>query len=95
VSEAGSGEQALALAARAKPDAVTIDYELPDTDGLALAGKLRALPGLASVPLILITSKEFAGGCSGTPLPHVTAYLSKEDIADELLPCVETHLAGR
>jgi|SRR5215203_786405 len=92
VVEAVDGEAALALAPQSRPDAVTINFELPDTDGLTLAEKLRRLPGLATTPFILVTSQEFPGNCAETPLPHINSYINKEDLIDHLLPCIEHHL---
>jgi len=92
VVQAVSGEEALALAPQARPDAVTINFELPDTDGLALAEKLRLLPGLAATPFILITSQEFPGNCEETPLPNINSYINKEDLIEHLLPCIQHHV---
>ena len=91
VTEAVDGEEALRYAHTA-PDAVTINFELPDTDGLALAERLRGMPGFENTPLILITSRHLPGNCSETPLPWVTGYIIKEDLIDHLLPCIEYHI---
>lgn len=41
VAEAPDGAQALAAAARVRPDAALVDVQLPDADGLTLARRLR------------------------------------------------------
>ena len=41
VAEAANGAEALAAAKRASPDAVLLDVQLPDVDGLDLARTLR------------------------------------------------------
>jgi CheY-like chemotaxis protein len=92
VAQAVSGEEALELAPSVRPDAVTINFHLPDTDGVSLAEKLRRLPGLETTPFILITSQNLPGNCAETPLPHVDGYINKEDLIDHLLPCIEQHL---
>lgn len=46
---------ALDLAQRLKPDVILLDLALPDASGVALARKLRALPGLQAVYLVAIT----------------------------------------
>jgi len=46
---------ALDLAQRLKPDVILLDLALPDASGVALARKLRALPGLQTVYLVAIT----------------------------------------
>jgi DNA-binding NarL/FixJ family response regulator len=40
MGEAADGEQALAIAARVRPDVALVDLELPDGDGFALARRL-------------------------------------------------------
>ena len=94
VAEAQNGEEGLELATPFRPDAVTINYHLPDTTGLEFAEKLRRRPGFESTPFILITSEQMPGDCDTTPLPHITAYLPKADLIDHLLPCLESHLRG-
>jgi len=42
VGDAGSGEEAIALAKKIKPDVVLLDIRMPDMDGLATLEKLRA-----------------------------------------------------
>lgn len=56
VVEAGSGEEALALAARAAPDLVLLDVRLPGIDGFEVLRRLEAAG--RAVPVILVTSLE-------------------------------------
>jgi CheY-like chemotaxis protein len=51
VRRVGSGAEALWSALRARPDLVVLDLELPDGQGLALLGRLRAQ---SRVPVILL-----------------------------------------
>ncbi|SRR6266540_5294265 len=51
---AGSGEQALATAARAHPDLVVLDLMLPDLAGEEVARSLREL---SEVPIVMLTAK--------------------------------------
>jgi CheY-like chemotaxis protein len=95
VAQAVSGEEALELAPSVRPDAVTINFNLPDTDGVSLAEKLRRLPELETIPFILVTSQNFPGNCAESPLPHIDSYINKEDLFDHLLPCIEHHLGDR
>ena len=53
VGEADSVAAALAAAARLEPSAILLDVELPDGDGVTLAGELSALPWR---PRIVLTS---------------------------------------
>ena len=54
VSVAASAEQAFALAAGQRPDAVILDVRLPGMDGLTALGRLRELTGDA--PVIVVTA---------------------------------------
>jgi two-component system nitrogen regulation response regulator GlnG len=54
VSVAASAEQALALLARRRPDAVILDVRLPGMDGLTALGRIRELA--ADVPVIVVTA---------------------------------------
>ncbi len=84
VLEAGTGLEALAIAAAALPDLVLLDLRLPDAHGFDLAQRLRAEAGMASIPILALT---------GYPQDHVaealaesgcTGYLTKP-ISRELL----------
>lgn len=44
--------------ARRVPDAVLLDIMLPDTDGLEIMRRLRAMPETATVPIMMLTAKD-------------------------------------
>jgi diguanylate cyclase (GGDEF)-like protein len=52
---AGSGAEALAILAAQKPDLVLLDVELPDANGFDLCGTIRATPGRADIPIVMVT----------------------------------------
>ncbi len=52
---AGSGYAALSELEEIRPDLILLDYQLPDTDGIKLLHKLRSMPTLANVPVIMLT----------------------------------------
>ena len=54
VLSAGSGAEALALAASASPDLVVLDLGLPDVPGETVAREIRAA---AAVPLLILTAR--------------------------------------
>jgi CheY-like chemotaxis protein/anti-sigma regulatory factor (Ser/Thr protein kinase) len=47
--------KALAYAAERRPDVCVLDIGLPEFDGHELARRLRALPGMADVPLVAVS----------------------------------------
>lgn len=53
VETAATGEQALAVAARFRPDVITLDVQMPGMDGLAC---LRALPSRHPCPVVMVSS---------------------------------------
>jgi len=56
VTGAATAGEALTRAATERFDAVVLDVELPDGSGLELVGRLRAIPALAGVPLVGMSS---------------------------------------
>jgi CheY-like chemotaxis protein len=61
VCTAASGAEALALAGRFAPRLLLLDLDLPDMSGIATLRALRALPGLAEVPAVLLTAARDPG----------------------------------
>ncbi|MFJ9207027.1 response regulator [Streptomyces sp. NPDC102264] len=108
VGEAGSGEEALALAARVRPDVVLMDLQLGGgMDGVTATRRLTSAPASA------LTSGGAEG--SGTPGPRVlvltmfdtdaditraieagaTGYLLKAERPEELFAAIRDAAAGR
>jgi len=52
---AGTGAQALTTFVTHKPDLVLLDVELPDANGFDLCGRIRAVPGGADIPIVMVT----------------------------------------
>jgi CheY-like chemotaxis protein len=57
VLTASSGQEALEIAARERPDAILLDVMMPELDGPATVERLRATPGIAHIPVVLLTAK--------------------------------------
>jgi DNA-binding response OmpR family regulator len=55
VEYAMTGALALEAAVQRKPDCVLLDFELPDQNGCEVCAKLRAIPDLARVPVVMFT----------------------------------------
>ena len=56
VLEAMTGQQGLRLAVEYRPDLVLMDIQLPDMDGVAALGRLRAEPTTAGIPVVALTA---------------------------------------
>jgi CheY-like chemotaxis protein len=53
--QARGGDEALELALKLRPDAITLDVLMPKTDGWAVLGALKANPELCDIPFIMVT----------------------------------------
>jgi len=78
VGHAGTAAEAIAAAKAIKPDAVLVDVDLPDQNGIALTLELRALPWR---PRVILTSADADAAspedvsCSGA-----SAFVHKADL---------------
>ncbi|MBQ6972720.1 MAG: response regulator [Synergistaceae bacterium] len=57
VLPANSGANALKILARAKPDLILLDYEMPEMNGPQVLEALRASPETAAIPVMFLTAK--------------------------------------
>lgn len=57
VVTAGSGGEALGIAAAELPDAILLDVMMPELDGPATLERLRADPVTAAIPVVFLTAK--------------------------------------
>jgi PleD family two-component response regulator len=55
ITEASGGQQALELLANSVPDVVLLDALMPELDGFETCRRLRAIPGAASIPVLMLT----------------------------------------
>jgi len=82
VSTAGSGREALRVAAAAKPDVVVLDLGLPDIDGTTVIEGLR---GWTSVPIIVLSARTDSGDKVSALDAGADDYVTKPFGMDELL----------
>lgn len=52
----GTGEEALVLAATARPELIVLDLTLPDLSGMEVARRLRSAPATSAIPLLMLTA---------------------------------------
>jgi two-component system phosphate regulon response regulator PhoB len=57
VETAATGEEALAMLRRSRPDLVVLDLMLPDRSGMDVCRDLRGDPALRTLPVIMLTAK--------------------------------------
>lgn len=63
VRQADGGPQALALAEQEAPDLVLLDVLMPGMDGFEACRRLRAMPAMRAVPIVMVTSLESTDDC--------------------------------
>ncbi|MGH9041337.1 MAG: response regulator [Acidimicrobiia bacterium] len=91
VATASGREEALSVARRLHPDAITLDLMLPSLEGWALLTALKADPELADVPvvvLVMVDDKE-----TGVPF-RAADYLTKPIDKDRLVSVLRRHCDG-
>jgi DNA-binding NarL/FixJ family response regulator len=93
VGEAGSGEEALALAARVRPDVVLMDLQLGDgMDGVTATRKLTAGDG----PRVLVlTMFDTDADITRAVEAGATGYLLKAERPEELFTAIHSAASGR
>jgi two-component system OmpR family response regulator len=57
VQTAGDGTAGLVKASVQRPDLIIVDVMMPDLGGIRVIEELRVTPGLADVPVIVVTGK--------------------------------------
>ena len=94
VHKASSGADALALLATHTVDAVLMDMVMPEMDGLETTRRLRALPGLATLPVIGLTANSQSQDVAMCLAAGMVDVLMKPLEASALQSCLNRHLGG-
>lgn len=84
ILEAGTGEEAFALATQRAPALVLLDLGLPDGDGLSVARKLRETPETAAIVLAAVTGEVISGARAQEVYKHCIGYVPKPVSLDRL-----------
>jgi CheY-like chemotaxis protein/two-component sensor histidine kinase len=89
---ARDGKEGLRIAREYHPDIIILDILMPGMDGWSVLSQLKTTPGLAEVPIILLTMLEnkdmgFALGAAD--------YLTKPIDAQKLIPVIERHRSAQ
>jgi DNA-binding response OmpR family regulator len=92
VMSARMGAEALAIAQRQSFDLIILDLLLPDLDGFAVLGALRARPATALTPIILLSARDSAPEKVRGLQLGADDYVTKPFSADELLARVRAAL---
>ena len=76
--EAANGREAVAAAARLRPDVVLMDVRMPEMDGVEATKHIRALPAPKNaVPIFAMTANAMSGVCEEYLAAGMNDYVSK------------------
>jgi DNA-binding NarL/FixJ family response regulator len=93
VAEAGSGEEAVAVATEAEPDLIFMDVQMPGMDGLQAAKAIRS--ERPDTKVILFTVEESAGAVAEAMQAGISGYLLKDVTADEVVRAARLAMEGK
>ncbi|HZD17020.1 MAG TPA: response regulator [Actinomycetota bacterium] len=77
VTTAARGEEALGEATATAPDAIVLDLGLPDLSGDDLLTRMRNIPGVGAVPVIVLSGTDRAAAGGPGYASRVFAHLTK------------------
>jgi two-component system, cell cycle response regulator DivK len=93
IIEAENGEEALAAIAKARPDLILMDIQLPIMDGYTATRRIKEDPALRSIPVIAVTSYALSGEEKRAREAGCDDYIPKPYSPRELLAKVRQYLS--
>jgi DNA-binding NarL/FixJ family response regulator len=94
IGEAGTGAEALAQAARLRPDVVLMDLEMPALDGVEAIRRLRAAGEGAPAQVLVLTAFDTDERIVGALEAGAQGYLLKGAPREEIFAAIRTVAAG-
>ncbi|MFF2650148.1 response regulator [Streptomyces sp. NPDC058045] len=96
VGEAGTGEEALALCARLRPDLVLMDLQLgAGIDGVETTRRLTATPGEDGPRVLVLTTYDTDADITRAMRAGATGYLLKAERPEEFFAAIHAAAQGR
>jgi two-component system, cell cycle response regulator DivK len=90
--EAIDGAAGVAMAEAQRPDLILMDIQLPEIDGYEATRRIRAIPELARVPIIAVTSYALSGDEAKTRAAGCDGYVAKPFSPRQLLSKIREFL---
>jgi two-component system cell cycle response regulator DivK len=90
--EAVDGAEGVAKAQQERPDLILMDIQLPVLDGYEATRQIRAVPELAKVPIIAVTSYALSGDEAKTRAAGCDGYVAKPFSPRQLLAKIREFL---
>jgi two-component system, NarL family, response regulator DegU len=93
VADAATGEEALVLIRKLKPDVAVLDINMPGMDGLEVARQV----GGERIPteLVILTMHDDAEHFEVAMEAGIMGYLLKDSAAEDIVQCIKSVLAGK
>ncbi|MEA4855863.1 fused response regulator/phosphatase [Solidesulfovibrio sp.] len=99
IVEAEDGDGAVALAAAARPELILLDLMMPGVDGIEATRRIRAVPGLRDVPIVLLSAetdrRKWAEALSAGANDFVSKPYHHQELAARLSLHVQLSQLGR
>jgi putative two-component system response regulator len=87
-----SGIKLFEILKKVTPDLILLDVEMPDMNGYEVLSRIKAIPNIADIPVVFVTSKTDPGSeLTGLNLGAID-YITKPFSPPLLLKRIETHL---
>jgi CheY-like chemotaxis protein len=91
---ANDSTAALALLRRTEPELILMDVNLPDMDGVALTRKLKAVPHLAHIPVLMLTGEAKRETLASSMNAGADGFIVKPFTREALVAKIERFLRG-
>ena len=91
ILEAVTGEDGVDAAQQHSPDLILMDVQLPGIDGLEATRRIKAVPALKPIPLIVVTSYALSGDDAKARAAGADDYVTKPFSPRALLAKVRQH----
>jgi two-component system, cell cycle response regulator DivK len=90
--EAVDGAAGVAMAAQERPDLILMDIQLPVFDGYEATRRIKAMPELAHIPIVAVTSYALSGDEAKAKTAGCDGYVAKPFSPRQLLAKVREFL---
>ena len=95
VITAGNGQEGVERALQDRPDLILMDVVMPEMNGFQATRKISKNPDTATIPVILVTTKDQRTDREWGMRQGATDYLVKPVDLKELVSKVNSHLTGK
>ena len=93
ICEAANGEIGLAVAAKERPDVISLDITMPVMDGVTMLTKLKQDPELKDIPVVMLTAEAGRDNVANIASLGVLNYLVKPFKDEQIVEKIRTIVA--